>query len=307
MSLVNEILKAMEDTAACCAGPAVDATLVDGFASDAGAGVHVGEPNGVGVSVSNPGHLPLACSHVRGGHIDTRSQETLLGELNGEPPGDLLKLILAVQLGVNLDACLATAEGDINTGTLVSHQSRQGLNLVSAHVHGVTDTTLAGTPVVRMLRPVGIDHLKGAVVALQGEVHLQDMRTRLNDLQDPVRLLHFLLPGGADILHVLINEHVLREDAGLVEEVLHHLKEAGIFSLRNGDKALRDSEGSCIGGGCVDVCKLLDCKGSSSLLKQVAGPLALPQHLHQAACHLSSCCSTHSLVEVNQAIKAWSF
>merc|ERR1719205_578377 len=209
MSLIDEVLKAMEDTTACGAGPAVDATLVDGLASDTCAGVHICVPNGVGVSVSNPGHLPLACSHVRGGHIDAGSQEALLGELNSKPPGDLLKFILAIQLGVNLDACLATTEGDINTGALVGHQSRQGLNLVSTHIHGVTDTTLAGTPVVRMLRPVGVDHLKGAVITLQGKVHLQDVRTRLNDLQDPVCLLHFLVPGGADILHVLINERVL--------------------------------------------------------------------------------------------------
>merc|ERR1719430_2645814 len=235
----------MEDAAACGAGPAVDAALVDGLASDTGAGVQVGVSNRVGVSVSDPGHLPLACSHVRGRHVNAGSQEALLGELNGEPPGDLFKLILAVQLGVNLDASLATAEGDINTSALVGQQS---LNLVSAHVHGVTDTTLAGTPVMRMLRPVGVDHLKGAVVALQGEVHLQYVRARLNYLQDPVRLLHFLVPGGADILHVLINEHVLGEHAGLVEEVLHHLEEARVFSLRNGDKALRDSERSCIRG-----------------------------------------------------------
>merc|ERR1719341_2708373 len=59
MSLIDEVLKAMEDTAACGASPAVDAALVDGLASDTGAGVHVGVPNSVGVSVSNPGHLPL--------------------------------------------------------------------------------------------------------------------------------------------------------------------------------------------------------------------------------------------------------
>ena len=29
---------------------------------------------------------------------------------------------------------------------LVGHQSRQCLNLISRHVHGVTDTTLAGIP-----------------------------------------------------------------------------------------------------------------------------------------------------------------
>merc|ERR1712037_1002949 len=67
-------------------------------------------------------------------------------------------------LGSILMPALPPPKGDINTGALVGHQSRQGLNLVSTHVHGVTDTTLARTPVVRMLRPVGVDHLKGAVI-----------------------------------------------------------------------------------------------------------------------------------------------
>ena len=141
-------------------------------------------------------------------------------------------------------------------------------------------------PVVRMLSPVGIDHLEGAIVALQGEVHLEDVSAGLDDLQDAVRLLHLLLPVGADILHVLIDEHVLGEHAGLVEEVLDHLEEAGVLGLRDVDEALGDGKRSCSGAGSVDVSRLLDGEGPASLLQQVAGPLALPQHLHQAACHL---------------------
>lgn len=39
--LVDEVLKAVENTSACGWGAAVDTSLVDGFASDAGMGVNV--------------------------------------------------------------------------------------------------------------------------------------------------------------------------------------------------------------------------------------------------------------------------
>merc|ERR1719341_2102341 len=96
VGLVDEVLEAMKHATTCGAGPAMDTTLVDWLASDTGAGVQVGVPNGVGVGVGDPGHLPLAGTHVRSGHINAGSQEALLGKLNGEPPGDLLKLVLAV-------------------------------------------------------------------------------------------------------------------------------------------------------------------------------------------------------------------
>merc|ERR1719282_2257712 len=111
--LLDEVIQTMEDSSACGAGSAVDTSLVDGFASDASAGVHVGVPNSICISVSNPSHLPLASAHVRGRNINTRSQETFLGKFDGEPPCDPLQFILTVLLGVNLDTGLATAEGDI--------------------------------------------------------------------------------------------------------------------------------------------------------------------------------------------------
>ena len=40
-----------------------------------------------------------------------------------------------------------------------------------------------------------------------------------------------LQPGSSDALHVDIHESILDEDAALVEEVLHHLKEAGVLRL----------------------------------------------------------------------------
>merc|ERR1719192_3201224 len=79
VGFIDEVLKTMEHATACGAGPCVDTSLVDGLASDAGACIQVGVPNGVGIGVCNPGHLPLACTHVRGGHVDARSQESLPG------------------------------------------------------------------------------------------------------------------------------------------------------------------------------------------------------------------------------------
>ena len=47
------------------------------------------------------------------------------------------------------------------------------------HCHGVEDQ-----PVMAVLGPVPVDHLVAAVIFLQGEVHLQYVSTRLDDLQD---------------------------------------------------------------------------------------------------------------------------
>merc|ERR1719282_720484 len=142
--LLDEVVQTVEDSSASGAGSAVDTSLVDGFASDTGTGVHVGVPNSVGVCVSNPSHLSLASAHVRGRNINTRPKKSFLGKFNGEPPGDPLQLILAVLLGVNLDTSLATSEGDIYTGALVRHQGRQGLDLVSTDVGGVSDASFGG-------------------------------------------------------------------------------------------------------------------------------------------------------------------
>ena len=49
-------------------------------------------------------------------------------------------------LGVDLDSGLAATEGDVDAGALVGHEGGQGLDLVGAHVHRVTDTSLARGP-----------------------------------------------------------------------------------------------------------------------------------------------------------------
>jgi len=81
-----------------------------------------------------------------------------------------------VHLGVDLKTGLATSEGNVDTSALVGHEGGQGLDLVGADVQGVTDTALAGGSVVRVLGSVAADHLDGAVVALEREVDLQDVR-----------------------------------------------------------------------------------------------------------------------------------
>merc|ERR1719167_1696350 len=129
-------------------------SLVDRFASDASRGVQVSVTNCIGVSISNPCHLSFSSSHVRSGYINTRSQETLLGQLDGKPTSDLLQLVLAVQLGVDLDAGFASTKWDVNTGTLVGHQSGKSFHFIRTPIQRVTDTTLTRTPVMRVLSSI---------------------------------------------------------------------------------------------------------------------------------------------------------
>ena len=97
----------------------------------------------------------------------------------------------------------------LDTCTLICHEGRECLDLVSTHVQGVPYASLAGTPVVGVLSPIPIDHLVGTVVSEERKVDLEHVSARLNDLEDAVCLLDLLLPGGPHSLHVLVDKYVL--------------------------------------------------------------------------------------------------
>merc|ERR1719394_788875 len=82
MSFIDEIVKTMENTSSSGTGPPVYTSLVDGLASDTGTCIHVSVTDGVGISISYPCHFSFSSSHVRSRHINSRPQETLLGQLN---------------------------------------------------------------------------------------------------------------------------------------------------------------------------------------------------------------------------------
>ena len=71
------------------------------------------------------------------------------------------------------------------------------------------DTPLARASMVTVLRSVPCDHLEVSVVPLQWEVHLQNVSTWLNQLENSSAFLFFLLPRNSLVLHVLVDKFVL--------------------------------------------------------------------------------------------------
>jgi len=67
--------------------------------------------DGLRVRVGDPAHLTLTSTHVRGRHVNAGTQEALLGEFDGDTPGDLLDFVVGVLAGVDLDATLGTTDG----------------------------------------------------------------------------------------------------------------------------------------------------------------------------------------------------
>lgn len=141
----------------------VYSTLVDGFARDTGRRVHVQVAHRVGIGVGYPRHFSLAGAHVWRGNVDTWKegsfnqndvsapkrdfrltgpQEPFLGELNRKPPGHPLQLRVRINFGIDTQAGLSSAERHVHAGTFVGHQGCQSLDLVGAHVKGVTDAAL---------------------------------------------------------------------------------------------------------------------------------------------------------------------
>ena len=106
VSLTDEVVNTMEDSSSCSRCPAMYPTLVDRLSCYAGRSIHVLVPNGVCKCVSNPSHLPLACTHVRGGHVLARADQVTLGQLIGESPGDLLELVLIPVARIDPEAAL---------------------------------------------------------------------------------------------------------------------------------------------------------------------------------------------------------
>ena len=90
--------------------------------------------------------------------------------------------------GVDADSGFATSKRNIDAGALVRHEGRQRLDLVRVDVRRVPDAALARSPVVRVLGAVAGDHLEAAVILLEGEIDLQDVSARLDDLQNAVEL-----------------------------------------------------------------------------------------------------------------------
>ena len=202
----------------------MDAALVDGLAGDAGRGVEVVVAKRVGVSVGDPGHLPFAGAHVGRRHVDAGTEESLLGEFDGEAPRDPLQLAVRVQLGIDAHARLAAAKRHVDTRALVGHERGQGLHLVPVDVGGEPDSALAGRPVVRVLRPVPHDHLVAAVILLHGEVDLEHVGARLHAPEDAVHLLPLVFLG--DVPHPAqgVHEVILAQNARLSIRGAHTFK-----------------------------------------------------------------------------------
>ena len=94
-----------------------------------------------------------------------------------------------------------------------------------------------------VLSSVASDHLEGAVVSLQGEVHLQNVRAGLYQSEDPVTLGHLLVPGNPHVLHMVINQCVLHQHAEtkqIRKEKYNYKSNLRLFGLGRSAKKLKN-------------------------------------------------------------------
>jgi hypothetical protein len=155
-----------------------DAALGDRFSGDAGDGVDVVGEEGA-VLVGDPGHFTAAGSHVGRRYVQARADVAFLCKLLREPPGDAFQLGLTELPGVDGQAALGAAEGDVDDGALVGHQRGQRLNVVLGHAGGVSDSTLHGQAMLAVDRPVAGKNMI-AVAEFYEEANLVDVVARLD-------------------------------------------------------------------------------------------------------------------------------
>ena len=125
-------------------GASGNTALRNELASAAALGVDILLTLHVHVGVLDPGHDLLVGSHVGSEAINLSTDEALLDELHSVLTGDSLDLILGVLAGVNLDATLATTEGNVSDGKFEGHQGGKGLNFLQIKSVRVAGTSLDG-------------------------------------------------------------------------------------------------------------------------------------------------------------------
>jgi len=143
--LISEHLtNAVVDTETSGLSTAIDTTLLDVLASAAAFSVNVLLALDVHVGILNPGHNLFVGAHIGTEAINSSSNKALLDELHSVLAGNALELSFGESARVNLDATLATTEGNIGNSEFEGHQTGKSLNFLQIDVVGVTSTTLAG-------------------------------------------------------------------------------------------------------------------------------------------------------------------
>ena len=89
--LVSEVVHTVVQTTASSGRATVNTTCQDGFARHTTIGMNILPTDRRGVRVGDPGHFTFASTHVWGWHVDAGTNETLLGQLDGQSSSDTLQ------------------------------------------------------------------------------------------------------------------------------------------------------------------------------------------------------------------------
>ena len=134
------------------------------------------------VGVHDPGHRLAVRVHVRRGDVPLGPDDD--ADLGRVAAGQALELAQRELLGIDDDAALGAAVGDVDDRALPGHPHRQGLDLVEGHALVVADAALGRAAAQVVLDAIAGEDLDAAVVHLHREVDDQ-LAPRL--AQDPAQ------------------------------------------------------------------------------------------------------------------------
>ena len=120
------------------------------------------------VGIHHPRHDLRVGVHVGCWNILHRSDDD--ADLAGVAAGETLKLLLRQLLGIDANAALGAAVGQIDRGRLHSHPGRKRHHFFEGHLRMVTDTALAGASCEVVLDAKALEMAHGAVVHLDWDV-----------------------------------------------------------------------------------------------------------------------------------------
>ena len=195
---------AVEDAQSGRLAPARDAVQRERLAGDAAEVVDVVRVERA-VGVDDPGHLALAGAVVGRRDIDGRADEAVSVEFDHQAARDALNKLGRALVGVDADAALGSAEGDIDDGALEGHQRGETLDFVAVDHRRVADAALGRQAVMAVLGAPGLDHLDLPVLVFDREGHLVEVVAGL-DLLKQARVQVRVLGSRFEILGEVVIE-----------------------------------------------------------------------------------------------------
>lgn len=158
-------------------GSSTDTTLPFQFACDTSLCINFLFTIKIAVSIFNPCHYLLICTHIWTQNIRLRTNETFFGKLHRVFPCDSFNLSLWIFGRIKPNSTLGSTEWNICYCKFESHERGEGHSLLQRHIRRVPGSSFDWHKMMLMLSSVASKSLDDTVISLDRNLKSKNMVT----------------------------------------------------------------------------------------------------------------------------------